>query len=336
MSTTQPYVLAEMYEQPRKSLMVNLIIDLFIRFKKRRYSSPHSQRVDSAENQGQARTAQDDQSLDPVLDQRTQYEYDTAYNSFFWWLTDHVTMDVLDHKDVLDVGCGWGGKMIHYAENTQLNTIHGLDIPPYDPEVSEAFARSKGLDNCFFTAAYAEDIPYEDNRFEVVIIDDVLEHVQDPVKTVSEVYRVLKPGGTLIMKSPSFKMLDAHHLDNAITLPGIHYLLSMKTWAAGLNHLLFDERYRDTLNYSPYYKTIRTPYHKCVTANLNGLDYADFVEIFEGHDFEVQTMGMTKRHVGERKGRLLKYYLNEVTYRIPIVKEYVSQFVLFIGKKPAK
>ena len=219
MSTTQPYVLAEMYEQPRKSLMVNLIIDLFIRFKKRRYSSPHSQRVDSAENQGQARTAQDDQSLDPVLDQRTQYEYDTAYNSFFWWLTDHVTMDVLDHKDVLDVGCGWGGKMIHYAENTQLNTIHGLDIPPYDPEVSEAFARSKGLDNCFFTAAYAEDIPYEDNRFEVVIIDDVLEHVQDPVKTVSEVYRVLKPGGTLIMKSPSFKMLDAHHLDNAITLP---------------------------------------------------------------------------------------------------------------------
>ena len=186
---------------------------------------------------------------------------------------------------------------------------------------------------------------FEDPRFRFVVGEqvsrffrllDVLEHVQDPVKTVSEVYRVLKPGGTLIMRSPSFKMLDAHHLDNAITWPGIHYLLSMKTWAAGLNHLLFDERYNDTLNYSPYYKTIRTRYHKCVTANLNGLDYSDFVEIFDGHDFEVQTMGMTKRHVGERKGRLLKYYLNEVTYRIPIVKEYVSRFVLFIGKKPTK
>ena len=103
--------------------------------------------------------------------------------------------DFLDHKDVLDVGCGWGGKMIYYAENTQLNTIYGFDIPPYKPAVSEAFARSRSLDNCVFTAAYAEDIPYDDNRFDVAIIDDVLEHVQDPEKTVSEAYRVLKSNG---------------------------------------------------------------------------------------------------------------------------------------------
>ena len=312
--------------------MVNLIMSFFVKLKKNRYSSPHSTRLDSAENQG----SESDEVLEPVLDPRTQYEYETAYNSFFYWIRDHVTMDFLDHKDVLDVGCGWGGKMLYYADNTQLNTIHGFDIPPYNPEVSEAFARAKNLNNCVFTAAYAEDIPYDDNRFEVVIIDDVLEHVQGPEKTVAESYRVLKPGGTLIIKSPSFKMMDAHHLDNAITLPGIHYLLSMKTWAAGLNYLLQDEKYRHILNFSPYYKTISTPYHKCVTANLNGLDYSDFEQIIGQHDFEIETLKMMKREVTRRKGRLVKYYLNEVGYRIPLIKEYLSHFVLFIGKKPEK
>ncbi len=336
-STTEPLVLNDMYEQPRKSLMVNLVMGLFLRLKEDRYSSPHSTRPDF-EKDGEAELAEaeppEDASSGDVLDPRTQYEYDTAYNSFFYWLQDYVTMDFLDHKDVLDVGCGWGGKMINYAANTQLNTIYGFDVPPYKPEVSEAFARSKGLDNCVFTAAYAEDIPYDDNRFDVAIIDDVLEHVQDPEKTVSEAYRVLKPGGTLIIKSPSFKMMDAHHLDNAITWPGIHYLLSMKTWAAGLNYLLLDERYRDVLNFSPFYKTVSTRYHKCVTANLNGLDYSDFVQIIGRHDFEIETLKMTKRNIS--RSRVVKYHLYDFFYRIPLAKEFLSQFVLFIGKKPAK
>ena len=39
----------------------------------------------------------------PCPTPRTQYEFDSAYNSFFYWLTDDVTMDFLDHKDVLDI-----------------------------------------------------------------------------------------------------------------------------------------------------------------------------------------------------------------------------------------
>ena len=278
----------------------------------------------------------DDARLDRAPDPRSQYEYDTAYSSFLYWLKDHVTTDFLDHKDVLDIGCGWGGKMVYYAENTQLSTIYGFDIPPYKPAVSEAFARSKSVDNCFFTAAYAEDIPYDDNRFDVEILDDVLEHVQDPEKTVSEAYRVLKPDGTLIIKFPSFKMMHAHHLDAATTLPGLHYLLSMKTWAAGLNHLLLDEKYRDTLDFAPFYKTVSTRYHKCVTGNLNGLDYSNFVRIIGLHDFEIQMMKIMKRNIARRKGTLMKYHLYHLCYRIPLAREFLSQFVLFIGKKPAK
>ena len=102
-STKEPPVLDPMYEQPRKSLMVNLVMGLFLRLKKNRYSSPHSTRPDFDQNHGEAELSEDDASLAPVPDPRTQYEFDSAYNSFFYWLTDDVTMDFLDHKDVLDI-----------------------------------------------------------------------------------------------------------------------------------------------------------------------------------------------------------------------------------------
>ena len=46
-----------------------------------------------------------------------------------------------------------------------------------------------------YRQGFAENMPYEDNTFDVVICVDVLEHVADYKKVVSEVHRILKPGG---------------------------------------------------------------------------------------------------------------------------------------------
>lgn len=46
------------------------------------------------------------------------------------------------------------------------------------------------------------DIPFEDNTFDVVFCNHVLEHVQDDVKVLKEFYRVMKPGGWAILVSP--------------------------------------------------------------------------------------------------------------------------------------
>jgi len=47
-------------------------------------------------------------------------------------------------------------------------------------------------------------IPFEENTFDVVLCNHVLEHVQDDIKAVSEIYRVLKPGGFAILQVPFF------------------------------------------------------------------------------------------------------------------------------------
>ena len=163
------------------------------------------------------------------------YEYNNVH-LFFDVLRRNLGLDAFNNKEALDVGCGWGGKAIYYAEHFKLKSIHGFDIPKaYDPDVPSRFASAKKLTNCFFEIGYAENMPYQNNLFDIVLMEDVLEHVGDPKKVIQECYRVLKPGGKIIIKFPSFKSMFAHHLDRAISLPALHYILPMKIWAQGLN-----------------------------------------------------------------------------------------------------
>ncbi|HMJ68726.1 MAG TPA: class I SAM-dependent methyltransferase [Cyclobacteriaceae bacterium] len=61
-------------------------------------------------------------------------------------------------------------------------------------------------------------MPFEDNRFDAVLCNHVLEHVQDDIKAMSEIRRVLKPGGWAIMQIPFFSPVpDVTFEDHSIT-----------------------------------------------------------------------------------------------------------------------
>lgn len=64
------------------------------------------------------------------------------------------------------------------------------------------------------------DIPFEENKFDVVFCNHVMEHVADDIKAMSEIYRVLKPGGFAILQVPLFyPLLDKTYEDDTIILP---------------------------------------------------------------------------------------------------------------------
>jgi len=91
---------------------------------------------------------------------------------------------------ILDVGCGTAWLADHFADYT------GIDGSP-DAVVA---ARAKGRE--IVLADVGEPLPFEDARFDGVVLKDLLEHVPDPVAVVGETFRLLKPGGTVFASSP--------------------------------------------------------------------------------------------------------------------------------------
>jgi 2-polyprenyl-6-hydroxyphenyl methylase/3-demethylubiquinone-9 3-methyltransferase len=96
-------------------------------------------------------------------------------------------------KTVLDLGCA-GGFM---AEALEDRGAHVTGIDPARDAIAAARAHAQDRD-ITYDVGMGEDLPYADAHFDAVVCVDVLEHVQDLAVVLSEVVRVLKPGGMFL------------------------------------------------------------------------------------------------------------------------------------------
>ena len=93
---------------------------------------------------------------------------------------------------VLDVGCGGGFSCEFMAKKGTIT--YGIDSSAKCIKAAQRHSCENSLD-INYKIGVAEKLPYQDHTFDVVICVDVLEHVSDYYQVVSEIYRVLKPGG---------------------------------------------------------------------------------------------------------------------------------------------
>ena len=99
-------------------------------------------------------------------------------------------------KKVLDVGSGNGYVLSKYA--TEGADVFGVDITPTAIDLCNKRFEYLGLEGNF-QVADAQDLPFDNNFFDCVCSMGVLHHVPDTSKAVAEIFRVLKPGGRLIV-----------------------------------------------------------------------------------------------------------------------------------------
>lgn len=98
-------------------------------------------------------------------------------------------------RDVLDLGCA-GGFM---AEALALRGANVTGIDPAEDAIdaARAHARESGL-RIGYDVGVGEALPYESASFDALVCVDVLEHVADLAKVLSEVVRTLRPGGLFL------------------------------------------------------------------------------------------------------------------------------------------
>lgn len=106
-------------------------------------------------------------------------------------------------RRALDVACGTGYLAIGMAAAGIANEVHGTDLSVRMVEHARENA-ARARTHVAFALSDAERLPYEDNRFDLVVARGALHHVPDPLAAVKEIRRVLEPGGTaIVMAEPT-------------------------------------------------------------------------------------------------------------------------------------
>ena len=98
---------------------------------------------------------------------------------------------------LLDFGCGPGTISVGLARAVAPGEMHGIDMDEAQIERAVSVAASQGQENAVFHVGDVIDLPFEDSLFDVAHCRSVLMHVPDTAAVLSEVRRVLKPGGII-------------------------------------------------------------------------------------------------------------------------------------------
>jgi ubiquinone/menaquinone biosynthesis C-methylase UbiE len=101
-------------------------------------------------------------------------------------------------KSVLDAGCGTGIFSIIFARNGAGRVI-GIDISPGSLETARTLKTRFAVDNAEFRLQDMLGLPFADGSFDIVWAWGTVHHTTDPFRAISELIRVLRPGGSLFL-----------------------------------------------------------------------------------------------------------------------------------------
>jgi 2-polyprenyl-3-methyl-5-hydroxy-6-metoxy-1,4-benzoquinol methylase len=127
-------------------------------------------------------------------------EFDSAMNMYdtnkrVEVVFDELLPENLEGKTLLDAGCGTG--WFSRAACARKSHVTSMDLG------EQLLARVK--DKCESTRVIGSvlDIPFRDGTFDYVVCSEVIEHIPEPYAALHALYRVLKPGGTLVLSTPN-------------------------------------------------------------------------------------------------------------------------------------
>jgi tocopherol O-methyltransferase len=142
-------------------------------------------------------------------------------------------------QEILDVGCGIGGSSLYLAQKFGAR-VTGITLSPVQANRAQERARAAGLGSTTgFQVANALEMPFADNSFDFVWSLESGEHMPDKVKFLQECYRVLKPGGKLMLATWCHRPTTAttplnrdeeKHLQDIYRVYCLPYVVSLPTY----------------------------------------------------------------------------------------------------------
>ena len=99
---------------------------------------------------------------------------------------------------IIDFGCGDGSLLMDVADALNIKDVYGVDID----EVALKKAANRGI-KVFKIDLNVDPLPFKDGFFDVVLMEEVIEHLINPDNALREAHRILKEGGLFLVSTPN-------------------------------------------------------------------------------------------------------------------------------------
>ncbi len=155
-----------------------------------------------------------------------------------------------EFADLLDCGCGTAPMLSLLKEKYPDKKYTGIDLTP---KMIEA-AKAKHMDNVEFVVGDCEKLPFDENSFDAVICCQSFHHYPNVQDFFNSVYRVLRPGGRLVLRDMTSEYAPVRWLMNHVEIPLVNLTghgdvhvygrdeVARLCQNAGLNMELFERR----------------------------------------------------------------------------------------------
>lgn len=158
----------------------------------------------------EARAGIYDQSFYPVVTHFT-FALQPSAVARLKFIREVVASIALEEAEVADLGCGSGMILCDVLALKESWRGQGLDISRAAVNYARRLARHKGIAaRARFRTGDIARLPFANCSLDLVIASEVIEHMPEPSRVISEIARVLRPGGQLILTMPVDSHTPAH------------------------------------------------------------------------------------------------------------------------------
>ncbi|MEZ6132850.1 MAG: class I SAM-dependent methyltransferase [Planctomycetaceae bacterium] len=221
-------------------------------------------------------------------------------------------------KDVLDLGC-FDGTITQGLLESGVRSAVGVDI---DADAIETARKLHTDQRIRFLLGNTDGFPLEDNSVDTIISYDVFEHVETPKPILQECYRVLRPGGQMLIGTWGWYHPFAPHLWSTMPVPWAHLFFSERTILRTCRRVYQSDWYAPNMHdFDKDGQRIADKYthEKIPTQFLNKFLIRDFQKVFRESplDFEINP----NRFASEWAAWTTPFL------RVPFLKEFFTAYI---------